>query len=230
MGDRVINEDTEIDLLELLFVLKRKWWMIILFGILGCASAIGINMFLITPQYQSTSQMYVLSKETTLNSLADLQIGSQLTKDYKIIIQSRPVLEEVIEKLGLNINYKQLRSKLKIDNPSDTRILSLTVTDPDPENAKEIVNQISMSSSQYIGDLMEVVPPKIIEFGIASYEKSGPGIKKNAVLGGILGVCLISAIIITIELLDDSIKSEDDLEKNLGLTILASLPEYKKSK
>ena len=87
-----------------------------------------------------------------------------------------------------------------------------------------------MSSSQYIGDLMEVVPPKIIEFGIASYEKSGPGIKKNAVLGGILGVCLISAIIITIELLDDSIKSEDDLEKNLGLTILASLPEYKKSK
>ena len=73
-----------------------------------------------------------------------------------------------IEKLGLNINYKQLRSKLKIDNPSDTRILSLTVTDPDPENAKEIVNQISMSSSQYIGDLMEVVPPKIIEFGIAS--------------------------------------------------------------
>ena len=187
-------------------------------------------MFLITPQYQSTSQMYVLSKETTLNSLADLQIGSQLTKDYKIIIQSRPVLEEVIEKLGLNINYKQLRSKLKIDNPSDTRILSLTVTDPDPENAKEIVNQISMSSSQYIGDLMEVVPPKIIEFGIASYEKSGPSIKKNAVLGGILGVCLISAIIITIELLDDSIKSEDDLEKNLGLTILASLPEYKKSK
>ena len=117
-----------------------------------------------------------------------------------------------------------------MDNPLDTRILSLTVTDPDPENAKEIVNQIAVSSSKYIGDLMEVVPPKIIEFGIAPEEKTGPSIKKNALMGAILGIFLISGIIIAIELLDDSVKSEEDLEKNLKLTILASLPEYKKNK
>ena len=230
MGDRMINEETEIDLLELIFVLKEKWWMILAAGVLGFVLAAAFSVFFITPQYQSTSQMYVLSKETTLNSLADLQIGSQLTKDYKVMIQSRPVLEEVIEKLGLNINYKQLRKKLKVDNPLDTRILSLTVTDPDPENAKEIVNQIAVSSSKYIGDLMEVVPPKIIELGIAPEEKSGPSIKKNALMGTILGIFLISGIIIAIELLDDSVKSEEDLEKNLKLTILASLPEYKKNK
>ena len=215
MGDRMINEETEIDLLELIFVLKEKWWMILAAGVLGFVLAAAFSVFFITPQYQSTSQMYVLSKETTLNSLADLQIGSQLTKDYKVMIQSRPVLEEVIEKLGLNINYKQLRKKLKVDNPLDTRILSLTVTDPDPENAKEIVNQIAVSSSKYIGDLMEVVPPKIIELGIAPEEKSGPSIKKNALMGAILGIFLISGIIIAIELLDDSVKSEEDLEKNL---------------
>ena len=123
--------------------------MILAAGVLGFVLAAAFSVFFITPQYQSTSQMYVLSKEKTLNSLADLQIGSQLTKDYKIMIQSRPVLEEVIEKLGLNINYKQLRKKLKVDNPLDTRILSLTVTDPNPENAKEIVNQIALSSSKY---------------------------------------------------------------------------------
>ena len=217
MGDRMINEETEIDLLELIFVLKEKWWMILAAGVLGFVLAAAFSVFFITPQYQSTSQMYVLSKETTLNSLADM-------------IQSRPVLEEVIEKLGLNINYKQLRKKLKVDNPLDTRILSLTVTDPDPENAKEIVNQIAVSSSKYIGDLMEVVPPKIIEFGIAPEEKTGPSIKKNALMGAILGIFLISGIIIAIELLDDSVKSEEDLEKNLKLTILASLPEYKKNK
>ena len=227
MGDRMINEETEIDLLELIFVLKEKWWMILAAGVLGFVLAAAYSVFFITPQYQSTSQMYVLSKETTLNSLADLQIGSQLTKDYKVMIQSRPVLEEVIEKLGLNINYKQLRKKLKVDNPLDTRILSLTVTDPDPENAKEIV---AVSSSKYIGDLMEVVPPKIIEFGIAPEEKTGPSIKKNALMGAILGIFLISGIIIAIELLDDIVKSEEDLEKNLKLTILASLPEYKKNK
>lgn len=224
------NEETEIDLLELFFALKKKWWMILLAGASGFILATVFSIFFITPQYQSTSQMYVLSKETTLNSLADLQIGSQLTKDYKIMIQSRPVLEEVIEKLGLNINYKQLRNKLKVENPLDTRILSLTVTDPNPENAKEIVNQIALSSSKYIGDLMEVIPPKIIELGIAPEEKSGPSIKKNAMMGGILGILLIAGIIVAIELLDDSIKSEEDLERNLKLTILATLPEYKKNK
>ena len=210
------NEETEIDLLELFFILKRKWWMIVLAGIAGFVLAIAFSVFCITPQYQSTSQMYVLSKETTLNSLADLQIGSQLTKDYKVMIQSRPVLEEVIEKLGLNINYKQLRAKLKIDNPPDTRILSLTVTDPNPQNAMEIVNQIASSSS------------KIIELGIVPEEKSGPSIKKNAVLGGVAAAMLVVFIIVAIELLDDTIKTEEDLEKNLGLIVLASLPEHKK--
>lgn len=228
MDERMTNEETEVDLLELFFILKRKWWMILLAGAAGFAIVTAFSIFCITPQYQSTSQLYVLSKETTLNSLADLQIGSQLTKDYKVMINSRPVLEEVIEKLGLNINYKQLRGKLKIDNPPDTRILSLTVTDPNPQNAMEIVNQIAASSSKYIGDLMEVVPPKIIELGIVPEEKSSPSIKKNAVMGGFFGVFLVTGIIIAIELLDDTIKSEEDLENNLGLIVLASLPEYKK--
>lgn len=218
---------TEIDLLELLLVLKKRWWMILVAGILGCAVMVALSIFFIAPKYQSTSQICVLSKETTLSSLADLQIGSQLTKDYQIMIKSRPVLEEVIEKLGLNINYNQLRSKLKIENPADTRIVVLTVTDQDPENAKEIVNQIAYSSSKYIGDLMEVVPPKIIELGIVPKGKSGPNTKKNGAVGAIFGVMAMCAILIGIDMLDDSIKSEEDVEKYLGLVVLASLPDYR---
>ena len=77
----------------------------------------------LTPMYTSTSMMYAVSKETTLTSLADLQIGSQLTQDYKVIITSRPVLEEVIGDLDLNISYEILKSKISINNPADTRIL-----------------------------------------------------------------------------------------------------------
>ena len=73
-----------------------------------------------------------------------------------------------------------------------------------------------------------MVPPKIIELGIVPEEKSSPSIKKNAVMGGFFGVFLVTGIIIAIELLDDTIKSEEDLENNLGLIVLASLPEYKK--
>ena len=84
---------------------------------------------MITPQYSSTAMMYILSKETTLTSLADLQIGSQLTKDYKILVTSRPVLEGVIETLGLDMKYEGLKGKISIGNPTDTRILSVTVNE-----------------------------------------------------------------------------------------------------
>ena len=100
--------------------------------------------------------MYILSQETTLTSLADLQIGSQLTKDYEVIVRSRPILEDVIQNLGLNMSHQDLEKKISINNPTDTRILSISVTDPDPVMAKTIVDEVANASSEYIGDLMAV--------------------------------------------------------------------------
>ena len=111
------DDEIEIDILQILRVLKKKLWLILLIGILAGGGAGAYSKYVIIPQYQSTAMVYVLSKETTLASLADLQIGSQLTKDYKIIITSRPVLTEVINKLGLNLSYEGLVDKITIDNP-----------------------------------------------------------------------------------------------------------------
>ena len=127
------DDEIEIDILQILRVLKKKLWLILLIGILAGGGAGAYSKYVIIPQYQSTAMVYVLSKETTLASLADLQIGSQLTKDYKIIITSRPVLTEVINKLGLNLSYEGLVDKITIDNPKDTRILSITAQDPSPQ-------------------------------------------------------------------------------------------------
>ena len=128
------DDEIEIDLLELLGEFRRKIWIIlgtiILFG--GAAGA--FSAFVLTPQYKSTAMVYILSKETTLTSLADLQIGSQLTKDYKIIVTSRRVLNQVIEDMELNLTYKELVEKVTIDNPQDTRILSISVEDPPWQN------------------------------------------------------------------------------------------------
>ena len=126
------NDEIEIDLLELFYELKKKLWLIILAAIIG-GGVFGLySKMILVPKYTSTAMMYVLSKETTLTSLADLQIGSQLTKDYKVMITSRPVLQEVVDELDLEYDYKELREKLIIDNPTDTRILTLSVEDPDP--------------------------------------------------------------------------------------------------
>ena len=98
-----------------------------------------------------------------MTSLADLQIGSQLTQDYKVLVSSRPVMEGVINHLKLDYSYKELAGKLTVENPQNTRILSLTVRDENPYMAKQIVDDIANTASDYIGEIMEMVPPKMIE-------------------------------------------------------------------
>ena len=222
------NDEIQIDLLELLFALRRRLWLIILAALLGGLGAGLYSKLVLSPIYQSTSMVYVLSKETTLTSLADLQIGSQLTKDYSVIITSRPVLEQVIDNQHLDMSVAQLERKISIANPTDTRILSITVSDVDPVRAKAIVDEVAETSSDYIGDIMEMVPPKIIEEGVVAPYPSSPNVKKNAVLGALALAVLVCGVISLRVIMDDTIKSEEDVEKYLGLSVLASIPDMEK--
>ena len=221
---RFDDEEIEIDLLQLLRALKKRILWIIGAGVLFGGAFGAFSKFVITPQYTSTAMVYILSKETTLTSLADLQIGSQLTKDYKIIVTSRPVISEVIDKLKLDISYENMVSKITINNPNDTRILSITAQDPDPVMAKDIADSVAKTSSEYIGDIMEMVPPKVIEEGTVSDKKASPSNGKNAMIGALLGIVLVCGLTVVEELLNDTIQTEEDVEKYMGLTVLASVP------
>ena len=222
------DDEIEIDLLELFYALRHRWWAILLALVIGAGAAGVYTKKLIAPHYQSTSMVYVLSKETTLASLADLQIGSQLTKDYSVIIKSRPVLQEVIDKQNLDLTTDELGKMITIDNPSDTRILSITVEDIEPMRAKAIVDEVTKSASKYIGDIMEMVPPKVIEDGIVAVKPSSPSVKKNAAVGGLGLAVLVCGLICLKTVLDDTIKSEEDVEKYLGLSVLAVIPDTEK--
>ena len=173
------TDEMEIDLKELFFALKKKLWLIILVALLSAAGAGLYSKFVMVPQYTSTAMMYVLSKETTLTSLADLQIGSQLTNDYRVLVTSRPVLEQVLENLGISpdyMNYRQLRNKITIDNPTDTRIMNITVQDANPIDAKAYVDEIASTASTYIAEIMEMTPPKIVEEGEVSTIPISPSV------------------------------------------------------
>ncbi len=218
------NSEDEIDLLELLMALKQRWLiilaaMVIFGGIAGLGSKL-----LLTPQYTSQTMVYILSKETTLTSLADLQIGSQLTKDYSVVVISRPVIEDVIKDLKLDMTYEELRDSIRINNPSDTRILTISATNPDPVLAKNIADTVAEVSSHYIGDIMEMVPPKIIEHAIVAEKKTSPSNGKNALLGALLGAVLVCGITVVETILNDTVLTEEDVTKYLGLSVLASIP------
>lgn len=215
----------EIDLLWLLYALLKKLWLIVAVAVVCACGVAGYTHLKVEPTYTSTSSILVLAKETTLTSLADLQLGSQLTKDYTMLITSRPVLEEVIETLELDMNYKQLKSCVSIENPEDTRILYVSVTLNDPELAKAVVDELSIVSSEFIGDKMEVSPPKIIETGEVSGSATNANLTKNAIMGFLAGALLVCVIVIVLELLNDSIQTEEDIEKYLGIPTLAIVPD-----
>lgn len=227
MGSKELrdNDEIEIDLLQLLMALKKKIWMIIAAAVVCGGIAGAYTKLVVTPLYRSTAMVYILSKETTLTSLADLQIGSQLTQDYKVIVTSRPVLEDVIQQMNLNMSYSQLYSKISIDNPTDTRILSITAEDPDPVLAKELVDAVARTSSEYIGDIMEMVPPKTIEQGVVATVPSSPSTRKNVMLGAMLGIVLVCGIVVLEVIMNDTVKTEEDVNRYLGISVLASVPE-----
>ena len=198
--------------------------MVALIG--GCGAG-AYTQFMMTPIYSSTSSILVLSKETTLTSLTDLQLGASLTSDYTVLIKSTPVLEQVIENLKLDMTADQLRNSITIDNPTDTRILEITVNNADSALAKEIVDEVANVSSSYIGDKMEVVPPKIIEVGKIATVRTSPSVKKNTELGFLLGLVACAAIVVILAVMDDTIKTEEDIEKYLGISVLAKVPDRK---
>ncbi len=219
------TRESEIDLYQIWLAIRRRFWMIVFIGLLGASIAAGITVFLIPAEYTSSSMMLVLTKETTLQSIADLQIGTSLTNDYKILIQSRPVLEQVIKDLNLDTDYRSLREQLTVTNQEDTRILQIDVKDTDPRMAKKIVDDLSKVASAYIGDKMEITAPKIIENGELPTRKTSPSTGRNVVIGFLIGALVAAAAVIINELMNDTISTEDDVEQYLGLITLASLPE-----
>jgi capsular polysaccharide biosynthesis protein len=219
------NEEIEIDLLQLWYAVRHRFWLVLLAGFIVADIAFGITKFLITPIYSSSATMLVVTKEPTLSSLADLQLGSQLTNDYEILITSRPVLERTIEELDLETDYKQLRNTISISNPNDSRMLIITAPQPDPALAKKVVDTLAEISSEYIAEKMEVTAPKIIEEGEIPITQSSPSLLRNTAIGGMLGILAAVFLICVAVILNDSIQSEDDIERYLQLPVLAVVPD-----
>lgn len=224
---RVTPDNDVIDLREVYFALKKRILLILTAGLIGSCLYGAYTAFFMEPLYTSTSSILVLSKETTLTSIADLQLGTQLAADYQVLIKSTSVMDDVIEDLNLKVNADQLRGSISIINPVDTRILEVSVTNTDGVLAKKIADKVVEVASTYIGDKMEVIPPKVIEKGKLPTVQTSPSMSKNVMKGFLIGIALCAGIVCILTIVDDSIKSEDDMEKYLGIPVLASVPDRK---
>ena len=206
-------------------LLLSRWLLILLVGITTALIGFAISFFVIAPTYESTTKIYILNKNESQNvTYSDMQLGTQLTKDYSELINSRYVLEEVIQKLRLNLDYQGLKEKVSVSSPTDTRIVAITVTDKDPVEAMNIANAIRESASNHIGNVMDIDAVNVVESANMPTKKAGPSYLKWTVIAGMLGVLLVCAMVLIKYLLDDTIKTSEDVERYLGLSTLAIIP------
>lgn len=226
MGTSQGNDLNTINLIELFYVLKQRIWIIILAGILGAITLGLFTSLVMKPVFTSSTMLYVVNKTATLPSLSDLQLGTQLTKDYKVLVTSRPVTMKVIKDLGLNMTHQQIVKKIKVINPADTRILTISVEDADPYMAKSIADKVAEVASDRMAEIMDSAPPNIVEEAYLPLEKTRPSVPKNVVLGGLTGCFLAGLIILMLFYLNDTIKTPEDVEKYLGLNTLSAIPVF----
>ena len=224
--------EDEIDLVELFYLLWGHAWQIILCLVLGAGLALGYTKLLVTPLYQATSSIYIVSaSNNSVVNLTDLQIGAQLTADYQELILSRPLLEDVIENLELTngegepMSTAALSRMITITNTDDTRILKVTVTSPDPQESADIANELIDQACIYLPQIMETEEPNLVEEAIPPTQKSSPSTAKNVVLGGLLGACLACGVLVVRYLMNDTFVTPDDVAKYLGVQPLAVIPE-----
>ncbi|HFU4485436.1 TPA: YveK family protein [Streptococcus suis] len=220
----------EIDVLSLLRTIWRKKFLILLTAILTTGLAFAYSAFLATPQYDSTTRLYVVNQSGDNGAgitNQDLQAGSFLVKDYKEIILSQDVLKNVTTTLGIT---EDIKDKITVTIPTDTRILSITVRDSDPNQAATVANTLRDEAAKKIIEVTKVSDVTTLEAALPAEKPSTPRTKRNLALGFIAGAFLATALVLVLEVLDDRVKRPQDIEEGLGMTMLGVIPQAEKLK
>ncbi|MBS5190343.1 MAG: polysaccharide export protein [Lachnospiraceae bacterium] len=221
------EKEMEIDLLSLFFYLIQKWKILLLGAIIGGILAEGMTL-LKTPMYQSTSTLYMLSKTTSITSMADLQLGSELSSDFTIIASSKPVVDAAVESLkedkNITLTRGQIQNMLSVANKEDTRMLSITVTSYDQELSYEEADAVTTAAVAQMAAITQTDPPTIVEHPEVASDAMDNGMRKNLAVGILAGLVLVAAIYVILYMMNDRIQTEEDIQTYLDATVLGVIP------
>lgn len=220
------EEETEIDLIDLAWALLDKIHYIVLCFLIGAVIMNAYSYFLVRPTYKSTAKMYVVS--ASKNSVVDLDalnIGTSLTADYEQLMLSYPVLEQVINKLNLDMDSDTLAKMITLENPTDTRILNINVVSTDPKNARDIANTLMDVSVDYLPKTMSTNAPNVAQKAKLADHKDDPSYTKYTMIGALAGAFLYCMYLVVKYLMDDTIHTADDMEKYFDIVPLAVIPD-----
>lgn len=228
------NDYIEIDLVRLLSALWRHFWIILLSMVIFGAAGFGYANYLITPLYQSDVQMYVNNTDISVGSTSikfsqgDLLAAQGLVDTYIVILNSRPMLDDVIDELELPYSYEQLKGMIDAEAVNGTEVFQITVTDANRKEAKEIANKIAELLPEHISAVVDGSSVRVVQYAVLAGGPCSPNVVKYLCLGIALGFLLSAGIIVLRVLLDKRVHDPEDLAKRYDIPVIAVIPDLEK--
>lgn len=220
--------EMEIDVQGLFLHLMKKAKRILVMTLLCTGLALLVSC-LLPPKYTASTRIYVLNRERGIEiSYSDYQIANQMIEDYKVLITGANITQEVIRELELPMTREQLEKMIHLEAPKDTRFLEISITADDPGQAVAIANMVREIACEEIKRIMDVEAVNLVYEAEMPREPSGPPIGKITILSGLAALFLMALYYAVRYVMDDSIRTEEDVEAYLGLHVLAVIPNSEK--
>lgn len=223
----------EIDVFQLFKTLWKRKLMILIVALVTGTGAFAYSTFIVKPEYTSTTRIYVVNRNQGDKpglTNQDLQAGNYLVKDYREIILSQDALEKVATNLKLDMPAKTLASKVQVAVPADTRIVSISVKDKQPEEASRIANSLREVAAEKIVAVTRVSDVTTLEEARPATTPSSPNVRRNSLFGFLGGAVVTVIAVLLIELLDTRVKRPEDVEDVLKIPLLGLVPDFDKIK
>lgn len=221
------REELQIDLREIFYLFRQRLWIILLCAVLGGTMMYFYTKNTVVPQYSAASKIYIFS-DTQISGLGGVSLSSELTQDFILLATSRPVMEEVISELNLNMTSGALAGCVSVSNPEDSHLLIINVLSTDPVLAKDIANTMAEVVARRVAEIMKTDEPNIMEEAIVPTMPVDSGLSRNVILGVMAGAVIVMGVVLLLYILDDTIKDEEDVEKYLKLRTLTAFSQKNK--
>ncbi|WP_064093152.1 YveK family protein [Rossellomorea aquimaris] len=220
-----------ISLRELMDTLKKRMQLILLITLTSIVVSGGLSFFLLTPVYQSSTQLLVnqSKSEQPTFSTNEIQTNLQLINTYNVIIKSTAILEKVVSELDLNMTTSDLNGKITVGSENQSQVINLSVQDTDPQRAATIANKTAAVFQEEIVKIMNVDNVSVLAKAEVGENQSPikPKPLLNIAIAMVVGLMAGVGLAFLLEFLDNTVKTEQEVEKLLGLPVLGSITRIK---
>lgn len=224
--------DRMLTLKEVWEIFIRKFWIMLIIAVIAMGITFGYQKMTFTPAYTSTATLYILKQNTSAtdtDAAEDFSLALNVVNDCTYLLKSHAVLDRVSDLLSLDIPYETLSRSITTSNPDNTRILEVTVESDSPEQAKEIVDCLCEVGADKIEDAMGFQQVNLFEYGTLNKKPANVLGLQVYILIGFFAAAFTFVTYLILNLLDDSLRTDEEIEKYLGLSIIGDIPNVNDS-